>query len=293
MSEYQIIENYRDDSQLREAYFEYTETIFPGISFRDWYTRGFWPGEYNPVSMIDQGRIISNISMARMKILLNGGEVSALQLGAVGTLEEYRGQGLSRRILDYILSKYSGSVDFFFLFADEEVYDFYRKLGFRKINQSYFIDNVELPSPNFSARKLDISNPQDFDIIRRLIDNRQDLTAIFGARGYGFVTLWHILNIHPQNLYYLPDEDAIIIKTEKDDTLKIWDIIFSDSFDIVEALPKIIQAEKIRSINYYFPPDLLKFACDRIEPFEDYGLFVSGNFTQLETAFRFPPTAET
>ena len=293
MSEYQIIENYRDDSQLREAYFEYTETIFPGISFRDWYTRGFWPGEYNPVSMIDQGRIISNISMARMKILLNGGEVSALQLGAVGTLEEYRGQGLSRRILDYILSKYSGSVDFFFLFADEEVYDFYRKLGFRKINQSYFIDNVELPSPNFSARKLDISNPQDFDIIRQLIDNRQDLTAIFGARGYGFVTLWHILNIHPQNLYYLPDEDAIIIKTEKDDTLKIWDIIFSDSFDIVEALPKIIQAEKIRSINYYFPPDLLKFACDRIEPFEDYGLFVSGNFTQLETAFRFPPTAET
>ena len=293
MSEYQIIENYRDDGQLREAYFKYTETIFPGISFRDWYARGFWPNEYNPVSMINQGRIISNISIARMKILLNGSEVSAIQLGAVGTLEEYRGQGLSRRILNYILSKYSGSVDFFFLFADEEVYDFYRKLGFRKINQSYFIDNVELPSPNFKARKLDIANPRDFDIVMRLIDNRQDLTAIFGARGYGFVTLWHVLNIHPQNLYYLPDEDAIIIKTEKDGTLKIWDIIFSDSFDIVEALPKIIESEKIKSINYYFPPDILKFVCDKIKPFEDYGLFVSGNFMQSETAFRFPPTAET
>ena len=293
MHNYQIIENYRDNNHLREEYFKYTETIFPGINFRDWYSHGFWPKEYNPVSLIDNDRIISNISMARMKVLLNGSIVDAIQLGAVGTLPEYRKQGLSRKLLDYILEKYSDSAEFFFLFADEDVYDFYRKLGFEKIDEHYFVLDSEIPTSTYSARKLDICKVDDFELIKRLVNNRRDLTARFGARDYAYVTLWHILNIHPQNLYYLADEDIIIITTEKDDILKIWDIIYSDQFEIRQILPKIIQSDKITSINYYFPPDIIKFPFNQIKSLEDYGLFVRGKFNCRDSEIKFPATAET
>lgn len=293
MKNYQIAENYRDDEILRNEYYKYTETVFPGISFREWHARGFWLDNYNPVSLIDQGRVIANVSCAKMKILLNGSLIDAIQIGAVGTIPEYRKQGLARVLMDYVLDRYADSVDLVFLFANDEVYDFYPKFGFEKASEVCYTIESDIPSANFSARNLDISTPEDFTLIRRLIDIRQDLTRIFGARDYGFVTFWHILNIHPNNLFYLADEDIIVIKTEKDNQLNIWDIIYSRPFDLAKSLTKIIQLENIKQISYYFPPDRVNFDFDKIVPLSDYALFVLGKFNIREMQFKFPVTAET
>jgi len=293
MNNYQISEYYRDNEVLRNEFYKYTETVFPGINFREWYSKGFWQDNYNPVSLIDRSRVIANVSCAKMKILLNGLLIDGIQIGAVGTIPDYRGQGLARKLMSYVLEKFEDSAELIFLFANDDVYDFYPKFGFEKVDEVYYSLESDIPAANFSARNLDINNPEDFSLIRRLIDSRQDLTQIFGAREYGFVIFWHILNVHPNNLYYLADEDVIVIKTEKDNQVYIWDIIFSRPFDLAGSLSKIIQSERIRTINYYFPPDRLNFHFDKIVPLGDYALFVRGKFNIKDMQFKFPVTAET
>ena len=116
-----IIDNYRNNDELRNKYYRFISEVFPGLSFEDWYAKGFWTDNYIPFSIIKSGKIISNVSASIMDTILGGKQYRAVQLGAVGTLPEYRNQGLSRNLIDHVISKYKNSVDFFFLFANETV----------------------------------------------------------------------------------------------------------------------------------------------------------------------------
>ena len=55
---YTIRENYRDDTALRNAFFDFTRTVFPGIGFEEWFSRGFWLGDYIPFSVVVDTKIV-------------------------------------------------------------------------------------------------------------------------------------------------------------------------------------------------------------------------------------------
>ena len=116
-----------------------------------------------------------------------------------------------------IINKYKDKVDLFFLFANETVLDFYPKFGFRSVQEFIFIRDMDIPEPNYSERKLNIENSEDYALLKELINHRQILTNKFGAENYGFITMWHVLNLYLDSMYYINDEDVIIIKKEKND----------------------------------------------------------------------------
>ena len=103
-----IINNYKNDDELRDKYYRYISEVFPGLSFEDWYDKGFWTDTYIPFSIIKSGKIISNVSVSMMDILIEDRQYQAIQLGAVGTIPEYRNQGLSRVLIDHVISMYKG-----------------------------------------------------------------------------------------------------------------------------------------------------------------------------------------
>jgi len=291
-SNIKIIENYRNNENLRNEYYNIISKIFPGISFQDWYSKGFWTDKYIPFSIIESGKIISTASAALMNVLIDDKKYKAIQLGAVGTLSEYRNQGLSSHLLNYIINKYKSKIDFFFLYANETVLDFYPKFGFRSVKEYKFVNESVLPEPNYSARKLNIKVDSDYLLIKDLISNRQILTKRFGAEDYGFITMWHVLNLYPDNLYYLDKENIVIIKKENKNTLHILDVIFCTAFDFQSALPKIIESNSIKFINYNFPPDQLNYSYNKILSV-DTELFILGNVEFGNNPFRFPLTAIT
>ena len=293
MENYQIHENYRDDEILRNSFFDFTETVFPGIGFKHWYLKGFWYNNYISFSIVKENKIVSNVSISKMKIWLNNKLVNGIQFATVGTLQEYRKQGLSKYLMEYVLNKYKDEAEIFFLFANETVLDFYPKFGFNLYKEAVFEAKVNNYQSNFSARQLSINDEQDFAVIKKLLKERMDITKIFGASKYDFITSWHILNIFPQNLFYLEEEGIILIVTQDKDKLHLWDVICREPFDISSAILKVVPDNTIKSVLYYFSPDIFNFKYDNIILYNDSPLFILGDTIIKEERFKFPATAQT
>ena len=292
MREYIIHENIRDNVRLRNGYLEFIQTIFPGLDFKDWYDKGFWNDRYNPFCLTVDGRIISNASASEMNVLIEGEKKRAVQIGAVGTLGKYRKQGYARIIMDYVLERYECSTDMFFLFANESVIDYYPRFGFKRANDVIFKSTSDIPEPDYRARKLDLSNSRDFDLLKKMITNRMILTERFGASGYEYVTFWHLLNLFPHCLHYLQDHNLIAVASQSADQLNVWDLIFTEPIEIDSILPGIM-SEKPDAINFYFSPDIVKFNYDSVFSDDDAVLFVRGDINLPGADFKFPLTAQT
>ncbi len=127
---YQIVSGYRQDDALRKSFDELAQRTF-GISFENWYQRGFWTDRYEPWSVAADGRIIANVSVNRMNMRILGQEKRLIQLGTVMTDEAYRGRGLIRLLMERIFAEYA-DCDGIFLFANDTVLDFYPKFDFRR-----------------------------------------------------------------------------------------------------------------------------------------------------------------
>jgi ribosomal protein S18 acetylase RimI-like enzyme len=288
-----IIENYRESDLYREKYFRFVERVFDGVGFREWYARGFWDERYIPYSIILDDLIISNVSVSKMKLIVQGKAVNGIQIGAVGTLKEYRGKGYSRMLMEYVIRKYGESTDLVFLFANNSVVEFYPKFGFRRYQERVFIRDMRIDELNYMGKKLSFDSKADYQIIDNVIRKRRPLTRLFGALDYGFVTAWHILNVYRNDLVYLSEEDVIFILTVEGNRLHVWDVIFSNVFDFNEALKKVISDTKITQIVLYFPPDVLNFDYTNSIIYKDSPLFVMGDLPIEKETFKFPITAQT
>ena len=128
--EYEIISNYRKNDELRSSFNSLAERTF-GLSFEGWYKNGFWNEKYIPYSVLYDGNIIANVSVNIINCTVKGNKRRYIQLGTVMTDERFRKQGLSRVLMEKILEEYS-ECDGIFLYANDEVLDFYPKFGFCK-----------------------------------------------------------------------------------------------------------------------------------------------------------------
>jgi hypothetical protein len=228
-----------------------------------------------------------------MTLFVDGEVMKGIQVGTVGTLPEYRRRGLSRILMQDILDKYSDSVDIIFLYSSEEALGFYPKFGFDHHNEVIFRQTKNIPPPDFSARRLDTGSDKEFSLVQEMLSRRAPISKLFGALDYDFITIWHILNLHPNHLYYLEKEGIIIIASESDNQIHIWDVIYDKPLDIQRTLPRIIESEDIKYINYYFSPDQLEFDYDDTIVDSDSPLFVKGTFPIGGRKFKFPSTAQT
>ncbi len=288
----EIFEVRPDDKTSVNEYLNFIQWVFPGAKFLEWWEKGFWKDQYKPFAILGSGKILSNVTVCLMDVIIHGQSYKAVQIGAVGTIPEYRNQGLSRILMEYVLNKYEDKVDLFFLFANESVLEFYTKFGFRKIKEKIFTLDSQIPDVKYSSRKLNLQNSRDYKLVQDLINQRNDITRIFGAENYGCITMWHIFNNYKNNLYYLEEEDAIILKTEKRNEMYIREIIFHEPFEVLPALSKIIESDRIEKIFYYFPPDQIRFPYNK-ESYHNSHLFIKSNLEFDGDLLKFPETAQT
>ena len=288
----EIIEIDAGNNKLVNEYLNFIFQIFPGAKFLEWWERGFWKDNYKPYSIMESDKIISNVTATIMDVIISGKKYKAVQLGAVGTIAEYRMQGLSRILMDYVLKKFEAEADLFFLFANENVLGFYPKFGFKPLPEKIFQFESNIPKRKFSARKLNLSNFDDYNLLQVLIKERQHITEIFGAENYGALTMWHIFNSYKDSLYYLSGEDALIIKKEKKNEMHIRDIIYRKPFDTIPALSKIIESEIMNRIYYYFPPDKIIYPYDDAVDYNSH-LFIKSEIELSSGQLKFPETAKT
>ncbi len=57
------ITDYKKNDELRRQFNNFTREIF-GFDFEDWYQKGFWDDRYVCHSFLEDGQIISNVSIS-------------------------------------------------------------------------------------------------------------------------------------------------------------------------------------------------------------------------------------
>lgn len=130
----QLIKDYMRQDTLRHALNDLTRKTY-NFDFERWYQDGYWEGDYIPYSFFDDNKVISNVSVNRMRFDQRGQERNYIQLGTVMTAWQYRNQGCASALVHEALAEVEPASDGVYLFANLDALEFYNKLGFRPVTE--------------------------------------------------------------------------------------------------------------------------------------------------------------
>ena len=277
--------------ELHEAFMRYVPQVFPSISFRRWYELGGWHPGYRAFAIFEGDRIVANASLQRMNLLVRGQRVTGWQFGAVGVLPDLRGRGLQQHLMSDVLKRIDQR-DLVFLFANEDVLDFYPKYGFKRVTEWLFGIEIDIEPATSSLRRLSVDSPEDRALVARIAASAQPVTERFGAEDYGGCVLWYWTQFHKDDVYYHAGDDAIVVAEEDVEVLRIVDVLAARSIDLPAYLPQLA-TRPTQHVEFGFTPERY---WPRAQPLCEYlesPLFVLGNANLPSGPFKFPVLAQT
>ncbi|MBK1812753.1 GNAT family N-acetyltransferase [Clostridium sp. YIM B02505] len=244
---YTYIKSYKDNDELRKSLNELTEKTF-SFNFENWYSNGFWEDKFIPHSLVDGDKVIANVSVNIMDFDLDGIEKHYIQIGTVMTDKYYRGQGLSRYLMQRVIGEYKETSDGIYLFANDSVINFYPKFGFKSSKQYqyskdiYSINNVKkIQQVNMSD---EVKWKDFFKTVMNSVSNDR-----FTMNNPGLIAFWTRWS---DCVYYLAEQEVYIIADVKDDNLYIKQIISSHKVDLEEVISSF--GDSIKKVRLGFTP---------------------------------------
>lgn len=84
-----LIKQIKDDPQLRDSFNGLAMKTF-GLSFSEWWRRGYWTDSYIPYVFVDGGKVVANASVNLMDLMWHGQPKRYIQIGTVMTDAAYR-----------------------------------------------------------------------------------------------------------------------------------------------------------------------------------------------------------
>lgn len=289
-----FVTDYKHDIPLRLSFNHLARQVF-GIDFEEWYQRGCWDDNYICYSMVDGGQVVANVSVSKMRLLLEGRIHNALQIGAVMTHPDYRSQGLSRQLLETVLAEHEQDYDFVYLYANSSVLDFYPKFGFKPVRQNRITAQVRSTATQARpARRLDMSNPADWELTVKLVRQRKPLYTRCSALGADSIFAWHCLNEFPQDIYYVEEQELLVVCRKEEGVVHIADVVGRGDIrlaDFIDALPFAGQLQ----VEFGFTPGFadVEPLVETLELDPDDTFFIRPAAFLLPEGVRFPLTART
>jgi predicted N-acetyltransferase YhbS len=257
-----------------------------GFSFAPWLACKLWDERYESYSIIEKGKMLSNICMFKVDMLVNGKNIRAHQFGAVATRESERGKGLSRILMEYVLALYPNTPAF--LASNSSVLDFYPKFGFRQVQTYRPGLRVGIDSALTNA----VNHESDDVFIKNALSANRMYSSILDCTNAQPVQKFHLLLEYAEGIYHLPDCNAIIITEQNGDRLFLADVIAPEPIlfdDLVNELP----FKGVEYIEFGFCPDWLGIEPEWIpEDMDENPFFVRGDW-DLPEFFRMPVMSQT
>ncbi|WP_240415590.1 GNAT family N-acetyltransferase [Paenibacillus periandrae] len=295
MNDLKLIQDYKHLPEYRLSFNELAAQVFH-IDFEQWYKRGCWDDTYTCYSYIDGNTVVANLSVSRMKLVLNGQHYKGIQIGTVMTHPDYRSRGLSRKLLEFVLAEYEAKCDLMYLFANKSVLDFYPKFGFTPVREASFTMPASNQEPKCSSlRQLDVNAAADWKLIQTLAAERQPISQQCGVMGATGIFLWYCLNVFGEDIYLIEDTQTLVIAQYEDKELHVFDVISQEPVELTALLAAIVSRE-ISSVHFHFTPQFndieVAAAPSLVEP--DTTLFIRANSARLSlpSPLRFPLVAQ-
>lgn len=281
----------RDNAQLKESFFRLGQQTF-GLDYLDWSRFGYWDDTYVPYGIEVDGEIVANVSISKSTLVVDGVTYKVAQIGGVMTNPNYRGQGLSRRLMEEVMRD-TGDMDLIYLFANHTVLDYYPKFGFEKRAQStYTLNSSELQFVPQEVKKLNLQDAASRKLLFDFAMHRVPVSTTLSMLQHESIVMFHALNVYAHCTYVIPSLNVIVMAEQEDETFKVYDVISKHYV----ALEKVLAALPINvpKIELYFTPNDSELFYDKKALIEDGAMFVKEqhNFRYPENK-RFPITSYT
>ena len=272
-----FVKGYRGNAALRAGFNALTQKVY-GFDFEAWYQAGCWQDNYIPYSAAIGDRVIANVSVNPMLFSVSGEKKHYVQLGTVMTDPEFRGRGLSRKLMEWVLSDWQDRCDMIYLFANDSVLDFYPRFGFVSRPEYQAEKQVSSDACGTSVRHMDLSDPEDFRLLRNAARNACPQSRLSMLHGENLVLFyckyfskWDI----GKHVYHIPELDAVAVVAYSGETMELYDLFAPKEFSLDAVLPVLARPETRRVLLSFLPSDLSGW---EISPYhaEDTTLFTLG-----------------
>ena len=246
---YTVEKDYRNNDALRKSFNELAEKIF-GLNFEEWYQNGFWGENYNPYSIVIDGKVVSNVSVNKTDMLIDGEIKHFLQLGTVMTDEQYRKKGLTRIIMEQIQQDYEGKADGIYLFANDGVLDYYPRFGFVKSKEYQYSRKVSNQGKN-QLQQVIIDNPDLWKLLLEAME-KSNFHGKCDMKNNNSLIMFHITGYLQESVFYHKDTDTYIIAELEGNSAFIHNVFSSRLTNLNEVI--MLFGEDINEVTLGFTP---------------------------------------
>lgn len=266
---YEIKKHYRHDEALRHSFNALAEKTF-GLNFENWYRNGFWGDSYDPYSVVEDGKVVANVSVNRTDMVIGGQRKRLVQLGTVMTEESHRNRGLIRAILAEVERDCAGA-DGMYLFGNDSVVDFYPKFGFRRGKEYIYTKAVAVEGP-CQMKNIPMDGPEAWAKLAAAMEKSTFRSGCDMVDNPGLI-FFYVSQFMSGCVYYSENLDAWAIAGLEDGNLTLHNVFGGDlSIDTLAAA----FGSQVRTVTLGFAP--ADPAGWRVEEFheEDCTFFVKG-----------------
>lgn len=170
--------------------------------------------------------------------------------------ERYRNHGLSRWLIEKILDEWKEMCDAFYLYANDNVLNFYPKFGFVK-QQEYQASKMVTPM-KAEIRKLDMNSRND----RKLLHDKYNLSNPFSdlkmVNNNGLI-MFYCSQFMKENVYYIHQYDLVVVTEYDADNLICYDVFGNTDVTLHEILSVMAKEDTKVSILGFTPKDKCAF----------------------------------
>lgn len=269
---YEVKKGYKDNAELRQSFNALAERTF-SLNFENWYQNGFWRENYIPYSVIQDNKVIANVSVNITDIVWNGKKKHFIQLGTVMTDEEHRNKGLIRMLMEEIEKDYGEKIDGMYLFANDSVLEFYPKFGFKKATEYQYSKQVE-NQKEATMKQIPMDNKPAWKMLEKAMDESK-VFGSFDMVGNSDLILFYVTQFMQENVYYDEKLDVYVIAEPEDNTLLIHNVFAKKEIElekVIEAFGKDVK----KVVLGFVPQNREGYFVEEIKE-EDTTLFVKGD----------------
>jgi len=281
---------YWQDLAARRAFQDFIRQIF-GLDFTRWDEAGYWDDDYSPYSFFERDRVVASLCVYDMPALVNGEACKVAQVSGVGTLPEFRRQGLNRRLHEIALPKALAEHRFAFLYADDDAVPFYRNRGFRPMPAFAVVVPLPAVSPDPGMEKLDQAEVVVLDSLYKLACVREPTSHVFSTANPKLV-MYHLMYRLRSHAWRIRALDAVVLMKREEERTIVYDIL-ARKLPRFEQLAPFLAAGGTREVEFRFPVDRLDVPAHTLRELPGENLHVMGDGYDLgpQPVFPFTSTA--
>lgn len=268
----EFIKGYHHNTVLRRSFDALSIDTF-GLSLEDWYQNRFWGDNYVLYSIVEDDKVVANISVSITNMSFRGETKKFIQLGNVMTDRDYRNRGYIRQIMNQIDADYGDKTDGIYLFANDTVLDFYPKFGFKRAKEYQYSKQV-LNCGECQYEKVIMDNTSAWENMVSVMD-RNRFHGRFDMIGNHELIMFYVTKFMGENVYYHKKSNTFVIAEAGAEQVLIHNVFSTALVDVDDVITWFGKNVK-KAVLGFVPMSSAGYKVEELRK-ENTTLFIKGN----------------